>query len=67
MALVLFAGAEAPLLWQIGAAALSVIVYGVVLFALKTFSTEEIYHAREGMAFVSPFVESWSKKLKRGA
>jgi O-antigen/teichoic acid export membrane protein len=67
MALVLFAGAQAPVLWQIGAAALSVIVYGMVLFALKTFSTEEIYHAREGMAFVSPFVESWSKKLKRGA
>jgi O-antigen/teichoic acid export membrane protein len=67
MALVLFAGAEAPLLWQIGAAAVSVILYGVVLFALKTFSTEEIYHAREGMAFVSPFIESWSKKFKRGA
>ena len=67
MALVLFASAEAPLLWQIGAAALSVILYGVVLFALKTFSTEEIYHAREGIAFVSPFIEAWSKKLKRGA
>jgi O-antigen/teichoic acid export membrane protein len=65
MALVLFAAAEAPLLWQIGAAALSVIVYGVVLFALKTFSMEEIRHAREGIAFVSPFIESWAKKLKR--
>ena len=65
MALVLFTAAEAPLLWQIGAAALSVIVYGVVLFGLKTFSTEEIHHAREGLAFVSPFIESWAKKLKR--
>jgi len=65
MALVLFAAAEAPLLWQIGAAALSVIVYGVVLFALKTFSREEMHHAREGIAFVSPFIESWTKKLKR--
>jgi len=65
MALVLFAAAETPLLWQIGAAALSVIVYGVVLFALKTFSMEEMHHAREGIAFVSPFIESWTKKLKR--
>ncbi len=65
MALMLFAAAETPLLWQIGAAALSVIVYGVVLFALKTFSREEMHHAREGIAFVSPFIESWTKKLKR--
>ena len=65
MALVLFAAADAPLLWQIGTAALSVIVYGVVLFALKTFSMEEMHHAREGIAFVSPFIESWTKKLKR--
>ena len=65
MALVLLAAAEAPLLWQIGAAALSIVIYGVVLFALKTFSTEEIHHAREGIAFVSPFIESWTKKIKR--
>jgi O-antigen/teichoic acid export membrane protein len=67
MAFVLFAAVEAPLLWQIGAAALSVIVYGVVLFAFKTFSRDEICQAREGMAFVAPFIEAWSKKLKRGA
>jgi len=65
MALVLFAAAEVPLFWQIGAAALSIVVYGIVLFALKTFSMEEIHHAREGIAFVSPFIESWAKKLKR--
>ena len=65
MALVLFAAAEVPLLWQIGGAALSIVVYGIVLFALKTFSMEEIHHAREGIAFVSPFIESWAKKLKR--
>ena len=65
MALVLFAATEVPLLWQIGGAALSIVVYGIVLFALKTFSMEEIHHAREGIAFVSPFIESWAKKLKR--
>src|SRR5262249_7211590 len=65
MALVLFVAAEASLLWQISAAALSIIVYGAVLFALKTFSAEEVHHAREGIAFLSPFIESWTKKLKR--
>jgi len=40
-------------------------VYAVVLLALKTFSMEEMHHAREGIAFVSPFIESWAKKLKR--
>jgi O-antigen/teichoic acid export membrane protein len=65
MTLVLFAGAEGTLLWQIAAAVVSVIVYAVVLLALKTFSTEEIHHAREGIAFVYPFIESWAKKLRR--
>ncbi len=65
MALVLFAAGQARLLWQIPAAVLSVIVYAVILLALKTFSMEEMHHAREGIAFVSPFIESWAKKLKR--
>jgi O-antigen/teichoic acid export membrane protein len=65
MTLVLFAAGNATLLWQIAAAAVSGIVYVVVILALKTFSMEEIQHAREGIAFVSPFIESWAKKLKR--
>jgi len=65
MTLVLFAAAQAGLLWQLAAGVVSVIVYVVVLLALKTFSMEEIHHAREGIAFVSPFIESWTKKLKR--
>jgi O-antigen/teichoic acid export membrane protein len=65
MTLVLFAAGDATLLWQIAAAIASVIAYVVVLLALKTFSMEEIHHAREGIAFVSPFIESWAKKLKR--
>lgn len=47
------------------AAALSVIVYGALLFALRTFSAEELFHAREGMSFISPFVASWTNKIKR--
>jgi hypothetical protein len=34
---------------------------------VRTFSREEIHQAREGIAFVTPFVESWVKKLKRNA
>jgi O-antigen/teichoic acid export membrane protein len=65
MASILYATSEAPLLWQIGAAALSMLVYGGVLFGLNTFSLEEIHHAREGIGFLSPFIASWTKKLKR--
>jgi O-antigen/teichoic acid export membrane protein len=64
MTLVLFAAGQAPLVWQIPAAVASLIVYAAVLLALKTFSVEEIHHAREGIAFVSPFIESWTKKFK---
>ncbi len=59
------AGLRLALVWQLGAAGLALVVYGVVLLALKTFSVEEVRHAREGLAFFSPFVASWAKKLKR--
>jgi hypothetical protein len=65
MALVLFAARNAVLLWQLGAAGLGIVVYALVLLALKTFSPEEVRHAREGLAFLPPFVASWTKKLKR--
>ncbi len=64
-AFVLFAARDAVLPWQIAAALLAGIVYVLVLLVLKTFSAEEIEQAREGVAFISPFIESWSKKLKR--
>jgi len=64
MAFILLAVQESPLLWQLCVGALSLLLYGVILIALKTFSIEEIRHAREGIAFVSPFIESWAKKLK---
>ena len=65
MAVVLFAARDATLVWQLGAAGIAVIVYALVLLALKTFSAEEVRHAREGLAFLPPFVASWTKKLKR--
>lgn len=65
MSLVLYAVKESPLIWQIGGGGLSLLVYAFGLFALRTFSTEEIHQAREGIAFVSPFVASWAKKLRR--
>ena len=65
MALVLVVGRGMPIPWQIGTAMLASTVYVAVLFSLRTFSIEEIRHAREGLGFLSPFVESWTKKLKR--
>jgi O-antigen/teichoic acid export membrane protein len=65
MALVLFAARDATLLWQLGAAGLAMVVYILMLLALRTFSPEEMRHAREGLTFFSPFVASWAKKLKR--
>jgi O-antigen/teichoic acid export membrane protein len=65
MALVLFSARDATLVWQLGAAALALVVYTIVLLALKTFSVEEVRHAREGLAFFPPLVASWTKKLKR--
>jgi len=64
MAFVLFAARDATLVWQLGAAGLAIVVYALVLLALKTFSVEEMRHAREGLAFFSPFVAAWTKKLK---
>ncbi len=65
MALVLVSFLNSPLMWQLVGAVLSILSYGAVLFAVRTFSREEIHQAREGVAFISPFVESWAKKLKR--
>ena len=65
MAGVLYLCAESSLIWQLAGAGLSVLSYGAVLLALRTFSSEEISQAREGIAFVSPFVASWAKKLRR--
>ncbi len=65
MALVLVSFLNSSLIWQLTGAVLSILSYGAVLFAVRTFSREEIHQAREGIAFVSPFVESWVKKLKR--
>jgi O-antigen/teichoic acid export membrane protein len=65
MTLVLFAARDATLLWQLGAAAVAILVYILMLLALRTFSAEEMRHAREGLAFFPPFVASWAKKLKR--
>jgi len=65
MSVVLIAASQASLVWQICAGILSLLLYAIVLLVLRTLSSEEIRHAREGIAFVSPFIASWAKKLKR--
>jgi O-antigen/teichoic acid export membrane protein len=46
-------------------AVLSLLAYGGLLLVLRTFSPEELQHAREGVNFVSPFITAWSKKINR--
>jgi O-antigen/teichoic acid export membrane protein len=65
MAAILYALLDASRVWQIVGAGGSLLAYVLVLLVLRTFSSEEIDQAREGMAFVSPFVASWTKKLRR--
>jgi O-antigen/teichoic acid export membrane protein len=65
MAAVLYFFSHSSPILQIVGAVLSVLCYLGALFALRTFSSEEISQAREGIAFVSPFVASWAKKLRR--
>jgi hypothetical protein len=67
MAAILYLVLDSPLLWQILGAIGSLISYGLVLLVLRTFSSEEIHQAREGFAFVSPFLASWTKKMKGGS
>lgn len=65
MAAILYSLLDSSFVWQLGGAALSIVTYGVVLWLLRTFSSEEIDQAREGIGFISPFVASWAKKLRR--
>ena len=65
MATILYLFLDAPVLSQVGGAVLSLLAYGLGLLVLRTFSSEEIHQAREGIAFVSPFFASWAKKLRR--
>jgi O-antigen/teichoic acid export membrane protein len=65
MGVVLYLFTNSSPILQVAGAVLSVLCYGAALFALRTFSSEEISQAREGIAFVSPFVASWAKKLRR--
>jgi len=65
MCAILFLGHETQLIiTRIGIAALAIGAYLLVLFALRTFSSKELHHVREGIGFVSPFIESWTKKLR---
>jgi O-antigen/teichoic acid export membrane protein len=65
MGIILYQFSNSPIIVQVEGAILALLVYGLGLLLLKTFSEEEIQHAREGIAFVSPFVASWAKKLRR--
>ena len=65
MGVILYQFSSSPVIVQIEGAVVALLVYALGLLLLRTFSEEEIQHAREGIAFVSPFVASWAKKLRR--
>ena len=43
------------------------LLYGSLLFVLRAFTPEEISHVREGISFIAPFVETWSKRFTRNS
>ena len=45
----------------------ALLLYVGFLYVSRAFSAEELSHAREGISFITPFVESWSKRLKRNS
>ena len=63
--MILYQFSSSPVIVQVEGAVVALLVYALGLLLLRTFSEEEIQHAREGIAFVSPFVASWAKKLRR--
>jgi O-antigen/teichoic acid export membrane protein len=65
MCIVLYLTDSSNMFVRGGMAAIAFVVYVSALFVLRTFSSEELHHAREGIAFISPFIDSWSKKLRR--
>ena len=65
MGLILYQFTSSPVIVQIEGAVVALLVYALGLLLLRTFSEEEIQHAREGISFVSPFLASWAKKLRR--
>ncbi len=48
-----------------GIAIAAMLLYGILLFVSRALTSEEISHVREGISFISPFIEAWSKRLRR--
>ena len=48
-----------------GIAIAAMLLYGTLLFVSRALTSEEISHVREGISFISPFIEAWSKRLRR--
>ena len=66
MCVLLFAFSEASSSVLRGSIAIAaMLLYGSLLFASRALTSEEISHVREGISFISPFIEAWSKRLRR--
>jgi O-antigen/teichoic acid export membrane protein len=65
MCLLLFTLEDTSPALRVAIAIAALLVYGGFLYISRAFSAEELAHAREGIGFISPFIESWSKRLGR--
>jgi O-antigen/teichoic acid export membrane protein len=65
MCVLLFTFRETSPVLRGGIAIAAMLLYGTLLFVSRAFTSEEISHAREGISFISPFFEAWSKRLRR--
>jgi O-antigen/teichoic acid export membrane protein len=53
---------SASLLWLVPATAGALVIYLLILFLLGAFSGSDLKLAREGLAFVRPFLAKWSRQ-----
>ncbi len=68
MCVLLFAFSEASSsVLRSSIAIAAMLLYGSLLFVLRALTSEEISHVREGISFISPFIEAWSKRLTRNS
>lgn len=67
MLLVVWPCRNSPLAMALPAAAAGLLVYGLALWRLGTFSADEVELAREASRFIKPLIEKWSRQPEHTA
>jgi O-antigen/teichoic acid export membrane protein len=65
MGLILSVSRDFSLVRQASCGILSLVLYWAVVLLLKTLSPQELSMAKEGLRFCKPFIEHWTKTLKK--